>query len=83
MRREFKSARCAKRYSVASKAYEPKMRTWRIGVVKLAFWHLDLRLSCGAISLCHRMISVALIPPNPNEFDSATSKLCLTALFGT
>jgi hypothetical protein len=30
-----------------------------------------------------RMISVALIPPNPNEFDSATSKLCGTALFGT
>jgi len=30
-----------------------------------------------------RMISVALIPPNPNEFDNATSKLCGTATFGT
>jgi hypothetical protein len=34
-------------------------------------------------SVHRRMISVALIPPNPNEFESATSKLCATALFGT
>jgi|GEM_PF-4751101 len=30
-----------------------------------------------------RMISVALIPPNPNEFDSAMSNECAIALLGT
>ena len=38
---------------------------------------------CLSHSAHRRMISVALMPPNPNEFDSATSKLCATALLGT
>jgi hypothetical protein len=39
--------------------------------------------TAGGYSVHRRIISDALIPPNPKEFDSATSKLWAMALFGT